>query len=104
MFKARSSRSVSKVLRGYVKKEKQNCFGKVVSRAAWPMRKRWHCIHRDLEFVMREVGGGDEIWSLREAADTIAAAASRLRKLDRLHVVLAADVAWQRHLCCCFNC
>ena len=52
-------------------KERHSCFRKVVSCAAWPMRKRWRYIHRALEFVMREVGGGDEVWSLREAADII---------------------------------
>ena len=52
-------------------KLRHSCFRKVVSCAMWPMRKRWRYVHRALELVMREAGGGDEIWSLRDAATIV---------------------------------
>ena len=43
------------------------CFRKVVSFATWPLRKRCRFVHRALETVVKEAGGGDEVWSLGEA-------------------------------------
>lgn len=53
------------------KKASHSCFRKVVSFATWPARKRWRFVHRALETVMKEVGGGDEVWSLGEACRTM---------------------------------
>lgn len=72
------------------KKENHSCFRKVVSCAAWPMRKRWRFIHRALEFVMKQVGGGDEIWSLK---DTCCIMSDRLRMADIKHGVRTCSCA-----------
>ncbi|CAK0845917.1 unnamed protein product [Prorocentrum cordatum] len=64
----------SKCFRGGVRvctRAGHSCLRKVVSFAAWPMRRRWRYIHRALETVMREYGGGDEVWSLREATQVM---------------------------------
>ena len=39
--------------------------------SSWPMRWKWRYLHRALETVMRAVGGGDEIWSLKEACTVL---------------------------------
>ncbi|CAK0802605.1 unnamed protein product [Prorocentrum cordatum] len=58
-----------------------SCVRKIVSCAAWPRRRRWRFLHRGLEHVMRASGGGDEVWSLKDAASTmeVRMAAARVR-------------------------
>ena len=49
-----------------------SCFRKIASCCKWPMRRRWRKIHRSWEVVIRQACPNDEIWSLKEACDTMA--------------------------------